>query len=363
MIDYMITGPVFCMVWAGKGAVKTGRKMLGETNPADSLPGSIAATSASTSGAVASADTVENAESEIAVSGLDGRRTGSGIVRQARQGLRAVILPPRDPVLTPSPRCKRRHASGKTVEEGGGRKEERCPEEHAVAGASSDAARAEMAVNGGRRRRGLRRPIACSRSVVAKILSRPPQALTTEAHVHEGMPLLARFGSRSSSTHRPRRTDCSRRRRWSVARPRRARCVCPPVWKSKSELGCLGPTRWGGRWRRPRSWRLFWSHVMRSPQVADGASELAAAVPRMVAPQTLAWTPMAQAGQAKEDEILPLLPARGRMIVCDVLTARLLLAQRGSPGAERVVLCASTAARRSRGRERSVAVLTDAGRC
>ena len=41
MIDYMITGPVFCMVWAGKGAVKTGRKMLGETNPADSLPGSI----------------------------------------------------------------------------------------------------------------------------------------------------------------------------------------------------------------------------------------------------------------------------------------------------------------------------------
>ena len=33
MIDYMITGPVFCMVWAGKGAVKTGRKMLGETNP------------------------------------------------------------------------------------------------------------------------------------------------------------------------------------------------------------------------------------------------------------------------------------------------------------------------------------------
>ena len=29
------------MVWEGKGAVKTDRKMLGETNPADSLPGTI----------------------------------------------------------------------------------------------------------------------------------------------------------------------------------------------------------------------------------------------------------------------------------------------------------------------------------
>ena len=35
----MLSGPVCCMVWVGKGAVKTGRKMLGETNPADSLPG------------------------------------------------------------------------------------------------------------------------------------------------------------------------------------------------------------------------------------------------------------------------------------------------------------------------------------
>ena len=33
--------PVVAMVWEGKGTVKTGRKMLGETNPADSLPGAI----------------------------------------------------------------------------------------------------------------------------------------------------------------------------------------------------------------------------------------------------------------------------------------------------------------------------------
>ena len=36
MIDYMMTGPVFCMVWAGDGAVVTGRKMLGATKPSES---------------------------------------------------------------------------------------------------------------------------------------------------------------------------------------------------------------------------------------------------------------------------------------------------------------------------------------
>merc|ERR1711937_612357 len=34
-------GPVCAMVWEGKGAVKTGRVMLGAANPADSLPGTI----------------------------------------------------------------------------------------------------------------------------------------------------------------------------------------------------------------------------------------------------------------------------------------------------------------------------------
>lgn len=34
-------GPVVAMVWEGDNAVKTGRVMLGATNPADSLPGTI----------------------------------------------------------------------------------------------------------------------------------------------------------------------------------------------------------------------------------------------------------------------------------------------------------------------------------
>ncbi|XP_061519838.1 nucleoside diphosphate kinase B-like [Phycodurus eques] len=41
LVNYMSSGPVVAMVWEGKGAVKTGRVMLGETNPADSKPGTI----------------------------------------------------------------------------------------------------------------------------------------------------------------------------------------------------------------------------------------------------------------------------------------------------------------------------------
>lgn len=41
LIKYMSSGPVVAMVWEGKGVVKTGRVMLGATNPADSAPGTI----------------------------------------------------------------------------------------------------------------------------------------------------------------------------------------------------------------------------------------------------------------------------------------------------------------------------------
>merc|ERR1711874_288606 len=37
----MASGPVVAMCWEGQGVVKTGRVMLGETNPKDSLPGTI----------------------------------------------------------------------------------------------------------------------------------------------------------------------------------------------------------------------------------------------------------------------------------------------------------------------------------
>lgn len=41
LVAHMSSGPVFAMVFEGSNAVKIGRMMLGETNPAASLPGSI----------------------------------------------------------------------------------------------------------------------------------------------------------------------------------------------------------------------------------------------------------------------------------------------------------------------------------
>ncbi|ORY34801.1 nucleoside-diphosphate kinase [Naematelia encephala] len=41
LVAYMLSGPVVGMVWEGLDAVKTGRAMLGATNPLASAPGTI----------------------------------------------------------------------------------------------------------------------------------------------------------------------------------------------------------------------------------------------------------------------------------------------------------------------------------
>lgn len=41
LINFMLSGPVIAMVWQGKGIINYARKMLGETNPLESLPGTI----------------------------------------------------------------------------------------------------------------------------------------------------------------------------------------------------------------------------------------------------------------------------------------------------------------------------------
>jgi len=41
LVKYMASGPIVAMVWEGADVVKTGRRMLGETNPKDSQPGTI----------------------------------------------------------------------------------------------------------------------------------------------------------------------------------------------------------------------------------------------------------------------------------------------------------------------------------
>jgi len=69
MRDYMLSGPVACMVWEGKEAVKMGRQMLGATNPMDSMPGTIRGDFSLEVGRniCHGSDCVENAEKEIAL--------------------------------------------------------------------------------------------------------------------------------------------------------------------------------------------------------------------------------------------------------------------------------------------------------
>jgi len=69
LVKYMQLGPVVPMVWEGLNVVKTGRKMLGETNPADSLPGTIRGDYCIQVGRniIHGSDGVESANKEIAL--------------------------------------------------------------------------------------------------------------------------------------------------------------------------------------------------------------------------------------------------------------------------------------------------------
>uniref|UniRef100_UPI0000E11DA6 Nucleoside diphosphate kinase A n=1 Tax=Homo sapiens TaxID=9606 RepID=UPI0000E11DA6 len=67
LVKYMHSGPVVAMVWEGLNVVKTGRVMLGETNPADSKPGTIRGDFCIQVGRniIHGGDSVESAEKEI----------------------------------------------------------------------------------------------------------------------------------------------------------------------------------------------------------------------------------------------------------------------------------------------------------
>ena len=67
LIEYMQTGPVVATVWQGTNAVKVGRKIVGETDPFDSLPGTIRGDFCIEKGRniIHASDSVESAEKEI----------------------------------------------------------------------------------------------------------------------------------------------------------------------------------------------------------------------------------------------------------------------------------------------------------
>ena len=67
LVDYIISGPVVCMVWEGPGVVKSARLMIGATNPLESAPGTIRGDLAVEVGrnVIHGSDCVESAEREI----------------------------------------------------------------------------------------------------------------------------------------------------------------------------------------------------------------------------------------------------------------------------------------------------------
>lgn len=69
LVTYMSSGPVVPMVWEGLNVVKTGRVMLGATNPADSAPGTIRGDLCIQVGRniIHGSDSVESANKEIAL--------------------------------------------------------------------------------------------------------------------------------------------------------------------------------------------------------------------------------------------------------------------------------------------------------
>ncbi|KAL2266453.1 hypothetical protein VTJ83DRAFT_5805 [Remersonia thermophila] len=69
LVEYMNSGPIVAMVWEGLDAVKTGRAMLGATNPLASAPGTIRGDFCLQMGrnVCHGSDSVESANKEIAL--------------------------------------------------------------------------------------------------------------------------------------------------------------------------------------------------------------------------------------------------------------------------------------------------------
>jgi len=69
LVSYMASGPICAMIWEGRDAVKTGRVLLGATNPAASAPGTIRGDYAIDVGrnVCHGSDAVESAKKEIAL--------------------------------------------------------------------------------------------------------------------------------------------------------------------------------------------------------------------------------------------------------------------------------------------------------
>eukprot|EP00271_Cylindrocystis_brebissonii_P013913 TRINITY_DN3449_c0_g1_i1.p1 TRINITY_DN3449_c0_g1~~TRINITY_DN3449_c0_g1_i1.p1 ORF type:complete len:230 (+),score=18.58 TRINITY_DN3449_c0_g1_i1:248-937(+) len=69
LVDYIVSGPVVCMVWEGPGVVASARKLIGATSPTSAEPGTIRGDLAVEVGrnVVHGSDSIENGEREISL--------------------------------------------------------------------------------------------------------------------------------------------------------------------------------------------------------------------------------------------------------------------------------------------------------
>lgn len=67
LVDFITSGPVFAMVWEGENVIKTARQMMGATNPAEAIPGTIRGDFGITVGknVIHGSDSTESASREI----------------------------------------------------------------------------------------------------------------------------------------------------------------------------------------------------------------------------------------------------------------------------------------------------------
>ena len=69
LVEFITSGPVFCMVWEGNDIVAISRTMIGPTSPLDMVPGTIRGDFSSelSQNIIHGSDSVESAEREIAL--------------------------------------------------------------------------------------------------------------------------------------------------------------------------------------------------------------------------------------------------------------------------------------------------------
>ncbi len=69
LVDFITSSPVFAMVWEGENVIATARQMMGKTNPADALPGTIRGDFGVTMGknVIHGSDSPESAAREISL--------------------------------------------------------------------------------------------------------------------------------------------------------------------------------------------------------------------------------------------------------------------------------------------------------